>query len=405
MHDNIPPTSDNLLLGDSEAGSSAVDWLPLANAVLGGKLVILATALLCAAAAALLVFRIPHSYMATVSMLPPQVNRAQGSAMLLGQGSGDVSALAGLNTAFQTKSQGDIFTVILQAWPIQDELARRFGMMRSNSASDAALARGRVARATSITIGKEGIIHISIADQNPERAAAMANGYIEAARNFLRGMALTEASQRRLFYEGQLESVKRDLSTAEVSFKTMQQKSGMISLDTQARSLVETASGLRAQITAKEVELQSERGYLTPSNPQLQITQTELSALQGQLSQLESRGQGGYSGKSLSSVPGSELEFVRTTRDLKYQEGLYDLMVRQYEGARVDEARDAPTIQVVEPALVPLAPFGPRRARDVTIAFAAGLVLGALINLLRYGYGFVKKNQTFLALRRSALRW
>ena len=403
MQDHLSPTAEDLFLDNAGSSSTSIDWLALVDAILAGKLIILVTAVLCAAAAAALVFHIPHSYRASVSILPPQISRMQSSAMLLGQGSGELSALAGLNNSFQGKSQADLFTVILGAWPIQDGLAKRFGMVKRGDPS--ANAGGLIASATAIKASKEGIIQISITDTDPNRAAALANGYVDAAREFLRGIALSEASQRRQFYEGQLESTKRDLSNAEVAFKTMQQKSGMISLDTQARSLVETASALRAQITAKEVELQSQRGYLTASNPQLQITQSELTALQGQLSQLESRGQGGYSGKSLSSVPGSELEFVRATRELKYQEGLYDLMVRQYEGARVDEARDAPTIQVIEPALVPAKPYGPRRLRDICIAFVIGSFLGAAINLLLYGYRTISQNSIFVALRRSVTRW
>ena len=143
--------------------------------------------------------------------------------------------------------------------------------------------------------------------------------------------------------------------------------------------MLETAASLRSQITAREVQLESLRSYSTESNPQVQIAESEMNALRGQLSQLESQGQGGYGGKALKSVPGSEVEFVRATRELKYQEALYDLMLKQYEGSRIDESRDAPIIQVIEPALVPDHKFGPRRYRDMRYAFGAGIVLGILI--------------------------
>ena len=190
------------------------------------------------------------------------------------------------------------------------------------------------------------------------------------------------------------------------SFRHMQQTTGIVSVDSQAQTLLGEATGLRSQITAKEVEIEGLKGYSTAANPQVQIAESELAALRGQLSQLESRGQGGYTGKALSSVPTTELEFVRATRDLRYQESLYDLMVKQYEGSKLDEARDAPSIQVIEPALVPDHKFGPHRVKGGLLGFGVGLVLGLLVALYRYWRGRLDTEaETKWMEFRRALRW
>jgi len=396
---------EDLLLGPP---GKSVDFYALLLAVIDRKRMILLLALACALAAWLILLRVPTTFRADVEILPPQINRGGSVAALLSQSGGAGDAAFGmLGSTLQAKTQSDTFVVILSAWPIQDSLVKQFDLVNAYHAVDAAQARDILSSRTTLKASKEGFIDIGIVDTDRKRAAAIANAYVLQARNFLHTLSLSDASQRRAFYERQLVNTKEDLAKAETDFRNMQQVSGMVSLDSQAKGLLEGAATLRSQITAKQVQIQSLRGYSTESNPQVQIAESELAELQKQLTQLESQGQGGYSGKSLTSVPASELAFVRATRELKYQEGLYDLLVKQYEGSRIDEARDAPDIQVIEPALVPDRKAGPRRMRDLAWAFEGGLVLGIIVALiLHWKAGIPPADRLrWVEIRRAVLRW
>lgn len=365
------------------APGSEINLHAVLVAILRGKRIILICAFLCGVAALIWVMRQKTTYEADVELLPPAAARTTGAAALASGQAGD-PGLNALGVAIQGKNQVDSFSVILQAWPLQDSMVKRFDLVNAYKVPNATVARAILASRVKVIATREGFIRLGLTDTDPQRAAVLANGYVDEAREFLKGLALSEASQRRVFYEGQLAATKTDLAKAEENFRRLQQSSGIISVDTQAQQLIGEAAGLRSQITAKEVQLQSLRGYSTDANPQVQIAESELSALRGQLSQVENRGQGGITGKGLSSVPGAQLDFIRATRELRYQEGLYDLMVRSYEGSKLDEARDAPTIQVIEPALVPLIKSGPHRIKTVATGIAAGLFIGLAIVLFRY---------------------
>ncbi len=343
-------------------------------------------------------------FTASTEVIPPQL-KTTSAASLLGQlAGGDTGGgLASIGSALQAKSQTDTFTVLLMAWPVQDEMVKRFDLRKVYHARSASAARAMLGGATKL-LPDRGFIYIQVTDTDPKRAAMLANGYVDAVRTFMKGLALSDASQRRVFYEEQLAQVKEGLSQAESNFKQMQQSSRMLSLDSQARTALQSAAELRSNITAREVELQRLRSYLTESNSQVQIAESELSALRGKLAQAEASGQGGFSGGGgLSNVPASELNFIRANRELKYQEALYDLMVKQYEGSRIDEARDAPAVQVIEPALVPEGKAGPHRSMWASGGFALGLALGLVWTVFRFWRSLLtpEGSTQWLELRRA----
>jgi len=391
----------------SSSGGSRFDFVALMTFVLRRKGFILLVGFALALLAALVSLAMKPMYRATTMMLPPQVARAGAAALLSSGISSEMISGGGLSALSQAKPQTDMFVVMLSAWPVQDALVKAQNLVDVYKVRDAKAARKILAANTTVVGSKEGFISVTVSDRDKQRCAAIANGYVDAMREFLRGLALTDAAQRRIFYESQLAKTKDDLAKAEVAFKQMEISSGMVSLDSQAKTLLEGAASLRSQITAKEVELESLRGYSTESNPQVQITESEIAALRGQLSQLESRDQGGYTGKSLSSVPGAELSFVRATRELKYQENLYELLVRQANAAEIDEARDAPIVQVIEPALPPDIRYKPQRTKMVLAAFGVGLFLATLYVMVRYFLSQMSDGlrERMRELRRAALRW
>jgi tyrosine-protein kinase Etk/Wzc len=245
--------------------------------------------------------------------------------------------------------------------------------------------------------GKDGLIRISIDDPDPRRAAELANGYVDQFRSLSEHLAITEASQRRLFFEQQLQQAKDNLANAEEAMKRTEQSTGLIQLDSQSRALIESAATLRAQISAREVQIQGMQTYATGENAELFQAREELASLRAQLQKLggsEDSASGGLlvpKGK----VPEASLEYVRALREVKYDETIFEILARQYEVARLDEAKQGALIQVVDPAVPPDRRSFPKRTLIVLGASAFGFIVGAFAVLSQSGFRRLKNDPEF----------
>src|SRR6202044_977210 len=182
-------------------------------------------------------------------------------------------------------------------------------------------------------------------------------------------LAVTEASQRRLFYEDQLKQAKESLVTAEIAFEQVQQKKGLVQLDAQAKTMIQGLAVLRAQIDAKDVELQAMRSYSTEHNPEVALAEQELASLRAESARLQQRNHSvGFGDMGLEDVPGAGLEYLRAEHELKYRQAMFDMLIKQYDAARLDESKDAAIIQVVEPAIVPDRTSSPKPALIVLLS-------------------------------------
>ena len=222
----------------------------------------LSSALLALLIASLL----PKTYTGVTSFLPPQQSGSVSSALLsqLG-GLGSLAGLAGGGSGL--KSPSDLYVGLLKSQTVEDSMVRRFDLQREYKTKLLSDARKTLEGQTTIDgTGKDGLIRVSVKARTPERAAELANGYIDQFRALSASLAIGEASQRRLFLEQQLQQTKNNLATAEEQLKQSQQTSGLIELNSQARALVESAGALRAQIGAKEVQVQSMRTYAGSGN-------------------------------------------------------------------------------------------------------------------------------------------
>ena len=241
--------------------------------------------------------------------------------------------------------------------------------------------------------GKDGLIHISVEDHDPRRAADLANGYVDQFRNLSENLAITEAGQRRVFFEKQLNQANKNLADAEAALQEMEQRTGLIQLDSQARALIESAAALRAQIAAKEVQIQGMQTYATGQNAQLIEAQQELESLQSQLAKL---GGGGNNPDGIivpkGQMTGAAVEYARKLRDVKYYETIFEILARQFEMAKLDEAKEGALIQVVDPAVPPDRKSFPKRSLIVIIATAAGLFIGVFIALVMAGFQHMKED-------------
>jgi tyrosine-protein kinase Etk/Wzc len=336
-----------------------------------------------AAFAALISFILPVRYKATTTMLPPQQGSSISSAVLSQLGSlGSLASMSG-GGALGLKNPSDLHVAMLHSRTVEDALIKRFELQtyygskrlsdtRKNFESDCLIEAGQ----------KDGLIRISVDNKDPKRAAEIANAYVEEYNRLTAGLAITEASQRRLFFEQQLVSAKNNLANAEEELKKTEMKTGLIQLDSQARALIESIAILRAQIAAKEVQIQTLSSYATGGNPELQIARQELSGLRVQLKRLGgSESEQGDLIVPSGKVPQAGLEYVRKLRDVKYHETIFELLARQFEMAKLDEAKEGVLVQVVDAAVVPDRKSSPKRGLITIVAFFLGLI-GAIVWVL-----------------------
>jgi tyrosine-protein kinase Etk/Wzc len=395
-------------LSPKPAPESESSLLDLLIVLAEHKRVILLATLGCAVLSIVVSLILPVSYTATAVLLPPQQNTSLANSLMSQIGGlGSVAALAG--GGFSLKNPNDMYVAMLHSQTVEDEMVDKFNLEAEYHKHYLSDARKRFEYYTTINgDGKDNLIRISVQDPNPQRAAEMANAYVDAFRDLSKSLAITEASQRRKFFGDELQQAKDSLAKAEEALKQTQQTTGLIQLDSQARALIETAAGLRAQITAREVQLEAMKTYATGENSQVIETQQELDTLRAQLAKL------GGSEENPDSlivpkgmVPEAGLEYVRKLRDVKYYETMFEMLARQYEFAKLDEAKEGSVVQVVDPALVPDRRSFPKRSLIVIGCTIAGFFIGVLIALSMAHIARMKadpESNARLALLKSTLR-
>jgi uncharacterized protein involved in exopolysaccharide biosynthesis len=247
-------------------------------------------------------------------------------------------------------------------------------------AKDMTKAREKLAGYTGVASDKSGFITVSVTDIDKKRVAEIANSYTDELRILTKSIAVTEASQRRLFYEEQLKQAKDELVAAELAFQQVQQQKGLVQLDAQAKAMIESLTALRAQAAAKQVEVQARRSYSTEQNPDVQLAERELASLQAEEARLEQSNHApGIAGLGLGNVPAAGLEYLRAAHELQYQQALFDMLMKQYDAAKLDESKDAAIIQVMEPAIEPDRKSAPKRLTILLISAFLGFFSGCVI--------------------------
>jgi tyrosine-protein kinase Etk/Wzc len=379
---SLPP----VVTREAKDSRDEISLLDLLIIVAEQKNLVIKIIAICTVLAIVTSFVLPKRYTATVTLLPPQQNSSLSTALTSQLGSlGSVAALTGGGGGLSLKNPNDMYVGMLKSRTVEDAIIQRFGLMQEYRRRYISDARRDLERRTTIDgNGKDNLIHISIEDSDPNRAAELANGYIEQFRKLSEHLAITEASRRRLFFEQQLEEAKDKLGDAEEALKKTEQSTGLIQLDSQARALIESAASLRAQIAAKEVQIEGMQTYATGENAQLLQAQRELDGLRSQLTKL-----GGLETGSEASiivprgqVPQAGLEYVRRLRDVKYYETIFDILARQFEVAKLDEAKQGSVVQLVDPAVPPDKRSSPKRVLIWITGAIVGLFIGIFAALL-----------------------
>ncbi len=323
------------------------------------------------------VLLLPKIYTANTKILPPQQSQSMGAMATLSQ-LGPLAALAGQGLGLRSPS--DLYVVMLRSDTVANALIDRFSLMTVYKQKLREETRKRLASVTEIKAGqKDGVISVWVDDRDPQRAADLANGYVEELEKLTKTLNVTEASKRRLFFEREVKMQNEDLANAEVALKQTQEKTGLILLDSQSRAIITSLTSLRAAIAAQEVRVQAMRSFATTENPDLVLAEQELATLRSQLDRLE-RGQGKRSiaDVPIENVPTAGLEYVRKLREVKYHEALFELLAKQYEAAKIDEAKDALIVQQFDKATPPERKSGPHRTAFVLASTLLALLVATL---------------------------
>jgi tyrosine-protein kinase Etk/Wzc len=374
----------------SESAEESVSLLDLALVLAARKWFIILFTLAATIITALITLILPFVFTATTTMLPPQqassasalLGSLGGLASLAGGGGGGAASMLGL------KNPADLYIGLLQSATVEDGLIRRFHLMQLYRTKFLVDTRNVLKSNTKIAAEKSSLISISVKDKDPKRAAALANGYVEELHKLMSHLAVTDAAQRRMFFEQQLEGEKNKLADAEVALEVTERKTGIIQPQGQAAVVIGTIAQLRAQISADEVELAALRTSATDQNSDVVTLQSQIQGLRAQLADFE-KGHPGATASVLtptSQLPAASLEYIRRMRDVKYYETLFTLLARQYEMAKVDEAKEGQMIQVVDPALVPERRSWPPRTLLTMVAFVLAAGLSSLWVVLQAAY-------------------
>jgi uncharacterized protein involved in exopolysaccharide biosynthesis len=306
-----------------------------------------------------LTFAMPKTYQSKTVFVPPQQQQSAAAAAISQLGA--LSGLAG--AAGGIKTPADQYLALLQSATVADRVIDAFDLMKVYDVEYRFKARDKLESNARMTLGKkDGLITIEVEDKSAQRAADMANRYVEELRLLTSKLALTEAQQRRVLFETQLKQTRDQLSKAQQVLQT----SGFTqeALKADAKASAEGYARLRAEATAAEMRLQALRRGLADTTPEVQQALSTVGALRAQLSRLA----------ETTDLSGAT-DYVSKFREFKYQETLFELLARQYELARVDESREGALVQVVDEAKPAEYKHRPRRALIAAAATLASLIL------------------------------
>ncbi len=371
------PTATN----DIDDGVNIQEYISI---VMRRKKMILGVFSIVAIAALATSLLLPPTYSSKATLLPPQQQSSSVSALMgqLGGLAGAAGSLAGL------KNPNDLYVGMLQSRTVADNIIARYKLEERYKQDTMQDTRKVFEKKRRITSGKDGMISIEVDDKDPKVAADIANAHVDELMVLTKTFAITEASQRRLFFEKQLKLAKDELANAELALRKTQENTGMLQLSGQVQGIIASMAQLKGVIASKEVEAASMRTFATGQNPALVRVNEELRSLRGQLEKLQAKQDGKDGGllTSTGNIPEVGLEYVRKLRDVKYYETVFELLAKQFELAKIDEAKDTSTIQQLDKAIPADKNSGPKRLMIALAGLVGGLLLGIMMAIFYEKY-------------------
>lgn len=330
---------------------------------------------------------LPNVYESTSSILPQLDSKEMGTlaTLLASPAAGGMAQNLGLGLPAMPTTPTDVFVSILKSRVMADEVIARFKLMDRYREKTMVETRKELEDHIRITVTKEKVIKVAVEDEDPQVAADMANFYVANLDRLNRTVTVSKAGQNRAFIERRLGETMESMAKAEDALREFQTKNRTVAVEAQAKVMIEAAAILQGQITAQEVQYQVMGTYLSPDNPDVARIRSNIEELKKQLSTMETGkgGKGQLPGDRLhpamTTVPDLALQFARLYRQVKVQETLFTLLTSQHEQAKIAEARDTPTVQVLDQGIPADKRVRPRLLLNTAVAGVLALVIGVFL--------------------------
>ena len=382
-----------MALESAETNEPVIDLLDLLQ-ILADNLRLLVLGPLLAGLVALgITYLQTPSFAALTRFMPPLQQQSNSAAML--QSLGALGGLAGATTGI--KNPNEQFVGLLASETIANALVAKFKLLTRYDTDLQVDARLRLANKTQILVGKSNLITVEVEDTDPAIAAQIANAYVEELGNMMGRLTLTEAQNRRAFFDKQVDQTRKKLAAAEAALQSQGVNSSALKSSPEAS--IKAVAEIQARISAQEVKVSTMRGYLAEASPDFKMAMVELAALRGQLAKTETIA-------APTSGNAADANYIARIREVKYYETLTELFAKQFELAKADEAREGPVIQVVDIAEAPERKSRPKRAQVALIASLGSGVLLLLFVFVRHGFRSAKgAPESAEKMQRLALSW
>ena len=326
--------------------------------------------------------QLPNIYLSTARILPPQERQSSISSMI--GGLGGLAALAGVSVEGGSSL---LYVSMLKSRTISDAIIQRFDLMTLNGWSSRFIAYKALDRMVTVGFGKDGVIAISVENKDPELASKIANAYVEELKNLNVSLNLNSAGRERLFLENRLALVKSDLTKAEDLLKDFQEKNKAIRIDAQANAIIDAIAKLKGELASKEVELGVLISSQTEQNPQVIALREGISQIKTQISRLERSPDSKDVSRDIflatSEVPELGIQYARLLRNFKIQETLFELLTKQYEIAKINEAKNTSTLQILDEAVAADRKSKPKRSLIVILVTFAAVFFAVLYSFIK----------------------
>ena len=359
-------------------GEREINLLELVQVLVNRRMLIVKVCSAAMVASVICSLVLPDIYAATAKVLPPQKETGGGLSALLGQMGGLASLAAG-----GLGGGSDLFLGILRSRSVEDAVIQRLDLAKVYKAKTPEAARKTLESAVKFVAGKDGIIAIIAEDKDAKRSAQLANTFVDELGKTTIRLNLTKAGTERVFLEKRLDLVKKDLKAAEDDLKSFAQNNKIVQVDSQAKASIEGIAHLKAELAKQEVQLAVLSRNQTDQSPEVQAVQTGIRRLRGELGALAGNGSGGEGIPSVGNVPGVGLEYSRKLRELKTQEAIFEQLTKQYEVAKLSEAKDSSSFQILDEAVVPTKKSKPSRSLIVIMATISAFFISIFIAFMQ----------------------
>lgn len=350
-----------------------IKLLELLQVLAKRKMLIINTCIIALIASVAYSLTLPNIYSATAKILPPQKESGGGISALIGQAGGLASLAAG-----GLGGGGDLYVGIMKSRSVNDAVVQRLELVKHYKAEGPEVARESLEGAVKVQTAKDGIISIIAEDKNPEMASVLANTFVDELGKTTVRLNLSKAGTERLFLEKRLDLVKIDLKSAEEELKSYAQQNKIVQVESQAKASIEGIARMKAELAGKEVQLSVLRSTRTDESAEVKALAMGIQRLKREISRLSGSSSGGEGIPSVGDVPGVGLEYTRKMRELKTQEAIFEQLSKQYEMAKLSEAKDSSSFQVLDSAVVPVRKAKPKRLMIVIYWMVSALLVSVL---------------------------